>query len=166
MNENDNTTSNVPPEETEQVEAGGAPLSQIALNIMDKLGKAIPLLDDNLAIATIIVNNQHNPEYQRMTPNQYNEILQRNRDANLAISSIDFDEGTLTDKGIAKFPNYEQRLTDIAAWCIIDLREHVTMDLKNEEQKEALNMMQELLELLQYAGYTKIHPMFKIPMKP
>ena len=162
MNENNNA-GEVPAEQTEQT---GVPLSQITLNIIDKLGKALQYLDDKLAIDTILVNNQDNPNFQRMTPNQYNEVLQRNRDANLAVSAIDFEEACLTDKNIAKFPNYEQRLTDIAAWCIIDLREHITMDLKDDEQKEALNLMQELAELLQFAGYTKIHPMHKIPMRP
>lgn len=126
---------------------------------MDRLKNILPYLDANLEIATIILNQN------KMLAADYNLILQRNRDANLAVSAIDFDSGSLADTSLAKIANYEKRLTDIAAWCIIDLRDHITMDLKGEEQSKASNLMQELIEILQYAGYTKIHPMFKIPFK-
>lgn len=150
--------SNIPPDESQE-DSGGTPLTQITMNIMDKLRSILPYLDANLAIATIVLENE------QMLPADYNLILSRNRDANLAVSAVDFDSATLTLQSIARFPDFEKKLTDIAAWCIIDLRDHITMDLKDEEQKTALNLMQELTELLQYAGYTKIHPMFKIPYK-
>lgn len=146
-------------QQEEQVDFPGVPLSQITLNILDKLTSIIPYLDTNLGIATVLLNNE------QMLEQDYNLILMRNRDANLAVSSIDFDNATLSNPNLAIIPNFEKRLTDIAAWCIIDLRDHITMDLKGEEQNKASNLMQELTELLQFAGYTKIHPMFKIPFK-
>jgi hypothetical protein len=146
-------------EQEEEQETNSFPISQIAINVMAILNKMLPYLEDNLGVATAVYNAG------KMSEIDYGYILARNRDANIAVSSIDFDKKVLVDSSISKLPNYEDRLLGISAWCIIDLRDHITLDLKGDAQKEALALMGELVELLKYAGYTKNHPMYKIPMK-
>ncbi len=137
----------------------GLTLSKVTLDVMSCLSECIEYLDVNLAISTAMRDNGS------MTIEEYSMILQRNRDANLAVSSIDFEYGVLTDTALSGLPNAEDRLNTIASWCVIDLRDHMSKDLKDDAQKQALDKIQKLIELLKLAGFTKINRMYKIPSK-
>lgn len=167
MTEKDVNLENIiSPDKEDEQRPDGLQLSELTFNIMNKLKEALPYLEDNLQIVTSLLEMQGLTQEQQLTQEQYDLIMARNRDANLAIASIDFDYGILTDANLCNVPNIEERLAIIACWSIIDLRDHVKQDLKGDEQEAALNIMQELIDLLKMAGYVKINPMYQIPYKP
>ena len=161
MTEHEPTLDNIiTPESEGDFFVDTMPLSPQTLLVMDKLRQILPYLDDNLAVSTELLEKGG-----VITKDVYDLIALRHTDANIAISSIDFDSGTIDMAGFANIPDYEKKLTDIASWCIIDFRDRITMDLKGDDMTQGLNLLNELLEALRDVGYTKKLPMYNIPMK-
>ena len=143
----------------ENTSSGAFPISEPTLKALECLSELLPYLDENLGLITAY------RELGGITQDEYQYVLMRHRDANLIISVIDFENKCLGDDKFGRLPNYEDRMTMIASWCIVDARAHATEDLKGEEQAKLLDLIDKLQEALKGCGYNKILPTYQIPIK-